>query len=149
FYIPTSNLNQVTGSLFANGFGTIVPDALFINLNSLVTQSTTLPGFGFQNLSRLPTNQQTQVYSTNVSPFLRKSFDGLVDTELRYTFNSTNFGGNTTVAASPLAAPTNLTSGILNEGTFTAATGRDINRTLSRFTIDASNFNSASTNRNS
>jgi uncharacterized protein (PEP-CTERM system associated) len=95
FYIPSSsNLNQVTGSLYGNGFGTVVPDALFINLNSVVTQSTTLPGFGFQNLSRLPTNQQTQVYSTTVSPFLRKSFDGLVDTQLQYTFNSTNYGGS-------------------------------------------------------
>src|SRR5215467_485421 len=71
FYIPSStNLNQVYGSLYANGFGTVVPDNLFVNLNTIVTQSTTLPGFGFQNLSRLPTNQQTQLYSTTVSPFL-------------------------------------------------------------------------------
>jgi hypothetical protein len=149
-YIPSStNLNQVTGSLYANGFGTIVPDALFINLNSVVTQSTTVPGFGFQNLSRLPTNQQTQVYSTTVSPFLRKSFDGLVDTELRYTFSSTNFGGNTTALTSPVGTPTTLASGILNEGTFIAATGQNFNRTLSRLTIDASEFNSGSTNQNS
>jgi hypothetical protein len=149
-YVPSStNLNQVYGSLYANGFGTIVPDALFVNLNSIVTQSSTLPGFGFQNLSRLPTNQQTQFYSTTVSPFVRHSFDGLVDTELRYTFNSTNYGGNTTVVTSPSGIPTSLNSGILNEGTFIAATGRDFSRSLSRLTIDASNFNSASTDRNS
>ncbi len=150
FYIPTSNLNQVFGSLYGNAFGTVVPDALFVNLNSVVTQSTTLPGFGFQNLSRLPTNQQTQVYSTTVSPFLRKSFDGLVDSELRYTFGATNFGGNTTVATSPsLVTPTSLASSTSNEGTFIAATGQDFRRTLSRLTIDASNFNSGSTNQNS
>jgi uncharacterized protein (PEP-CTERM system associated) len=149
FYVPPSNLNQVTGSLYANGFGTIVPDALFVNLNSIVTQSSTLPGFGFQNLSRLPTNQQTQVYSTTVSPFLRKSFDGLVDSELRYTFSSTNFGGNTTVVTAPLVTPTALASSTSSEGTFTAATGQDFSRTLSRLTIDASNFNSSSTNQNS
>jgi hypothetical protein len=148
-YIPTSNLNQVFGSLYANGFGTVVPDALFVDFNSLVTQSTTLPGFGFQNLSQLPTNQQTQVYSTTISPFLRKSFDGLVDSELRYTFGSTNFGGNTTVATGPLLTPTSLASGILNEGTFTASTGQDFRRTLSRLTIDASDFNSSSTSQNS
>lgn len=149
FYVPPSNLNQVTGSLYANGFGTVVPDALFVNLNSLVTQSSTLPGFGFQNLSRLPTNQQTQVYSTTVSPFLRKSFDGLVDSELRYTFSSTNFGGNTTVVTSPLGTPTTLASSTSNEGTFIAATGQDFSRTLSRLTIDASNYNTTSTSRNS
>jgi hypothetical protein len=148
-YIPTSNLNQVSGNLYANGFGTIVPDALFVNFNSVVTQSSTQPGFGFQNLSQVSPNQQTQVYSTNISPFLRKSFDGLVDTELRYTFGWTNFGGNTTVATSPLATPTSLASSISNEGTFIAATGRDFNRTLSRLTIDASNYNSGSTNQNS
>ena len=83
FYIPSSsNLNQVFGSLYANGFGTVVPDALFVDLSSVVTQSTPLPGFGFQNLSRLPTSQQTLVYSTTVSLFFRHSFDGLVDTQL-------------------------------------------------------------------
>jgi uncharacterized protein (PEP-CTERM system associated) len=145
----SSNLNQVYGSLYANGFGTIVPDALFVNFNSTVTQSSTSPGFGFQNLSQVSPNQQTQVYSTNISPFLRKSFDGLVDSELRYTFGWTNFGGNTTVATSPLAIPTGLASSISNEGTFTAATGQDFSRTLARLTIDASNYNSGSTNQNS
>jgi hypothetical protein len=156
FYLPTSNLNQLTGSLYASGFGTVVPDALFVNARSLVTQSTTVPGFGFQNLSQLPSNQQTQVYVNTVSPFLRKSFDGLVDTELRYTFGSTNYGGNTTVLGTrtpapptTLVTPTSLSSGISNEGTFTAATGSDFTRSLSRLTIDASNFNSTSTSRNS
>jgi len=150
FYIPSSsNLNQVYGSLYASGFGTVVPDALFVDLSSVVTQSSPLPGFGFQNLSRLPTNQQTQVYSTSVSPFFRHSFDGLVDTQLQYTFNSTNFGGNTRVVATPLSTPTNLASSMSNEGTFIATTGQDFNRTLARLTLDASNFDSASTNQNS
>jgi hypothetical protein len=38
---------------------------------------------------------------------------------------------------------------VLNEGTVTLATGQDFRRTLSRLTIDASNFNSSSTSRNS
>ena len=155
FYIPSSatsssNLNQVYGSLYANGFGTVVPDTLFIDANSVVTQSTPLPGFGFQNLSRLPANQQTQVFATTISPFLRKSYDGLVDSELRYTFSSTNFGGNTTtVAPSPPGTPTTLASSTFNEGTFIAATGQDFSRTLSRVTLDASNYNSGTTSQNS
>jgi len=150
FYIPSSsNLNQVFGSLYANGFGTVVPDALFVDLSSVVTQSTPLPGFGFQNLSRLPTNQQTQVYSSTISPFFRHSFDGLVDTQLQYTFNSTNFGGNTRVVATPLSTATNLASSTSNEGTFIATTGQDFSRTLARLTLDASNFNSGSINQNS
>src|SRR5207245_1765486 len=41
-YVPTSNFNQVTGSLYASAFGTVVPDALFVDVRSLVTQSTTI-----------------------------------------------------------------------------------------------------------
>jgi hypothetical protein len=150
FYIPSSsNLNQVYCSLYANGFGTVLPDALFVDLSSVVTQSTPLPGFGFQNLSRLPTSQQTQVYSTTVAPFFRHSFDGLVDTQLQYTFNSTNFGGNSRVVATPLSTPTNLASSTSNEGTFIATTGQDFRRTLARLTLDASNFDSGSTNQSS
>jgi hypothetical protein len=154
-YVPSSNLNQVTGSLYASAFGTVVPDALFVDARSSISQSTTVPGFGFQNLSQLPANQQTQTYSNTISPYLRKSFDGLVDTELRYTFGQQNFGGNTTVLgpatpATPttLLAPTNLSSSIFNEGTFVAATGSDFGRTLSRLTIDASNYNASSTSQN-
>jgi hypothetical protein len=149
-YTPTSNFDQVYGNLYGKGLATVVPDALFVDLTSLITRSSTLPGFGFKNLSQLPRNQHTQVYANTVSPFLRKSFDGLIDSELRYRFGSTNFGGNT-VAVTPgsAAALNNLGSGILNEGTLTVATGQDFRRALSRLTVDASNFNSPSTSRNS
>jgi len=63
-YLPGSNssLNQIYGSLYANGTGTIYPDLAFVDLQSAITQSTTQPGFGFQNLSTLPKNQQTQQF---------------------------------------------------------------------------------------
>jgi hypothetical protein len=150
-YLPgdVSGLNQVYGSLYANAFGIIVPDALFFDFQNVITQSTTRPGFGFQNLSTLPSNQQTQQFITNVSPYFRKSFDGLVDTELRYRFSSSNYGGNTSVVTAPLLpGQSNLTSSILNEGTFIAATGQDFERMLARFTADASEFNSSSTAQN-
>jgi hypothetical protein len=145
-YAHESAFDQVVGNLYANGFGTIWPDALFVDLQSLITQSATTPTFGFQNLSQLPTNQQTQVFSNSVSPYFRKSFDGLVDSELRYRFNSTNYGGNTTLVA-PMSGSSNLTFGVLNEGTLTVATGRDFERALSRVTVDAYNFNANITNR--
>ena len=96
----------------------------------------------------MPTNQQTQVYSNTVSPYLRQSFDGLLDTELRYRFGATNFGGNTAINSPAAPATPNLASAILNEGTLTAVTGRDFERALSRLTVDASSFNSNSTSQN-
>lgn len=150
-YLPTSSLNQYFANLYASGTGTIAPDLLFVDARSVITQASAVAGLGFINPSQLPRTQQTQVFANTVSPYLRKSFDGLVDTELRYRFGSTNFGGNTT-PASPTLSPflnNNLANGILNEGTFTAATGQNFERALSRLTVDAQNFNSSSTSRNS
>jgi hypothetical protein len=146
-YLPSSNstLNQIYGSLYANGHGTIYPDLLYVDAQSSLIQSTTLPGFGFQNLSTLPRNQQTQQFITNVSPYLLKSFGSVADTELRYTFSSTNYGGNTTVTSSPLVPGLNNLAGqTLNEGTFIAVTGEDFQRTTLRFTADAAELNSSS-----
>jgi len=150
-YLPgsNSNFNQVFGTLYANGLATFVPGLLYLDFQSSITQSTPSPGFGFQNLSTLPSNLQTQQYINNVSPFIRKSFDGILDTELRYTFGSTNYGGNTKITTAPLVPGSNtLSNSILNEGTFIAATGEDFQRMLVRFTADALDFNTTSTAQN-
>jgi hypothetical protein len=145
-YVPSAGLDQVFGNLFGSGTATIVPDRLFVDANSVITQGSTLPGLGFVNTSLLPQNQQTQIFATAVSPYLRESFDGMVDTELRYRLGATNFGGNTAATATPQT--NNLANGILNEGSFIAATGRNFERALSRLTVVESDFNSNSTNRN-
>jgi hypothetical protein len=145
-YVPSAGLDQVVGNLFGSGTATIVPDRLFVDANSVITQGSTLPGLGFVNTSLLPQNQQTQIFATTISPYLRESFDGMVDTELRYRFGTTNFGGNTAATATP--ETNNLANGILNEGSFIAATGQNFERALSRLTVVESDFNSNSTNRN-
>jgi uncharacterized protein (PEP-CTERM system associated) len=145
-YVPAAGLDQVIGNLFGSGTATIAPDRLFVDANTAITQGSTLPGLGFINPSLLPRTQQTQIFATTISPYLRESFDGMVDTELRYRFGATNFGGNTAAAATPQA--NNLANGILNEGSFIAATGQNFERALSRLTIDASDFNSSASNRN-
>jgi hypothetical protein len=146
-YLPSSNssLNQVYGNLYANGHATIYPDLLFVDFQNAITQSTTLPGFGFQNLSTLPRNQQTQQYVNNVSPYIVKSFDGWVDTQLRYFFSASNYGGATAIATLPSAT---LTSSTLNEGTFIAATGENFQQFLARFTANASTYTAAPTAQN-
>jgi hypothetical protein len=154
-YTPTSNLDQLYANLYASGTGTIIPDRLFVDVKSAISQSSALPGLGFVNPSLLPRNEQTQTYVNEVSPYLRQSFDGMVDTELRYRFGSTNFGNNPSVTSPTLTPLTlspltsGLANGVLNEGTFTAATGQNFERGLSRLTVDAQNFNSNSTSRNS
>jgi uncharacterized protein (PEP-CTERM system associated) len=149
-YLPGSNssLNQIFGSLYANGHGTVYPDLLYLDAQSLITQGSTLPGFGLQNLSTLPRNQQTQQFINVVSPYLIKSFGAVADTELRYTFSSSNYGGNTAVTTAPLVPGlSNLASTTLNEGTFIAATGEDFQKVLARFTADASELNGSTLNQ--
>lgn len=144
--IPTTDLDRLFGSLYASGHGTVVPDKFFVDAKSSISLASTVPGLGFTSPTLLPTGQQTQVFVNTLSPYFRESIDGLVDTELRYTFGSTNFAGNT--AGSEAIPNSNLSTGILNEGTFTAATGQDFERALSRLTVDASNFNSSANTRN-
>ncbi|HEV2100141.1 MAG TPA: hypothetical protein VGR45_14610 [Stellaceae bacterium] len=148
-YTPTSNLDQIYANLYGNGHATILPDRLFVDAQSSISQASTLPGLGFISPSLLPRTQQTQIFANSVSPYLRESYDGLVDTELRYRFGSTNFSGNTTATPSILTpTSTNLSSGILNEGSFIAATGQNFERALSRLTVDASEFSSNSASQN-
>jgi uncharacterized protein (PEP-CTERM system associated) len=156
FYLPSSSVNanasstanQPSGNLFANAHGTIYPDLLYVDAQSLLTPSTTLPGFGFQNLSTLPRNQQTLQFVNNISPYLIKSFGSVADTELRYTFSSGNYGGNTTVTTLPSNRGLNsLTSTTLNEGTFIAATGEDFQKVLARLTADAAQINGSFANQ--
>jgi hypothetical protein len=149
-YLPGSNstLNQIYGSLYANGHGTIYPDLFYVDAQSSITQSSTLPGFGFQNLSTLPRNQQTQQFITNISPYLIKSFGPWADTMLRYTFSSSNYGGNTVITASPSTPGlNNLASTTLNEGTFIAVTGENFQNLVARFTADAAQLNGSFLNQ--
>jgi len=151
-YLPGSNasLNQVYGTLYGNAHATLYPDLLYLDAQSLISPSSTLPGLGFQNLSTLPRNQQTQQFINNVSPYVVKSFDGLVDTELRYTFGYSNYGGNTAAVGTPgVSGVTNLASTTLNEGTFIAATGQDFQRFLASFTADAAQLDSSSVSQSS
>jgi hypothetical protein len=147
-YTRESNLDQITGNLFGQGTGTIVPDRFFVDVSSYVTQASTLGGLGFINPSLLPSTQQTQTFGNIISPYLVGSFGGLVDTELRYRFGATNFGGTTGINSAAVPGSTQLASGILNEGIFTATTGQNFARTVSRLTIDASGFNSNSASQN-
>jgi uncharacterized protein (PEP-CTERM system associated) len=148
-YVPANNLDQIYGSMYANGVGTIIPDLFFVDARSAVSVASLFPGFGFVSPNSLGRNQQTQVFTNTISPYLRGSYDGVLDGELRYRFGSTNYAGNTQVVATPTTlANNNLANGTFNEGTLTLASGRDFERALSRLTIDASEFNSVSTNRN-
>jgi hypothetical protein len=159
-YAIASDQDQLFANLFATGLVTAVPNYLFVDLNSAVTQASRFGGTGFAPVSQVvPQSQLTQIFTSSVSPYLRESYKGLVDTELRYRFSSTNVSGNTGALFSgntgtPVVAPgllpfSALTDSIANEGTLTVATGRDFERLLSKLTLDASRFDASSVISNS
>jgi uncharacterized protein (PEP-CTERM system associated) len=151
-YAIASDQDQLFANLFASGLITAVPNYLFVDLNSAVTQASRFGGTGFAPVSQVvPQSQLTQAFTSSVSPYLRESYKGLVDTELRYRFSSTNFSGNTGSLNTgiPVVAPgfspfSALTDSTFNEGTLTVATGRDFERLLSKLTLDASRFDASS-----
>jgi hypothetical protein len=149
-YLPTSknNGNRVTANEYATGTGRLWDDRLFVDLNSYITEAATLPGYGFISPTLLPTRQTTLVFANTVSPYLRESYYDFVDGELRYRFGSTDYGSNTAVTATTPALASSLTNSTLNEGTLTLLTGPAFQRFVSRWTVDASSFNSNSTSQN-
>ncbi len=148
-YVPTSYLDQITANLFGQGTGTILPDRVFVDLASYITQASTLPGLGFVNPSLLPRTQQTLVFTNSVSPYLRESYDGLIDGELRYRFATTDYAGNTGVTSAQAGTlNNNLANDTLNEGTLILATGYNFQRLASQFIVDESRYNSNSTAQN-
>ncbi|HEV2098797.1 MAG TPA: hypothetical protein VGR45_07700 [Stellaceae bacterium] len=151
-YAIATDQDQLFGDLFAKGTVTAIPDNLFVDLDSSISQANRFGGIGFAPVSQTTQSQLTQVFTSSLSPYLRKSYDGLVDTELRYRFSATDFGGNTgALATTPTGAlipgvtttPAGafipaLSNSIFNEGTATVATGSNFERLLSKLTLDAS-----------
>jgi hypothetical protein len=146
-YAPSRNLDSITANVFGQGTGMVAANRLFVDVSSAVSEGSTLGGLGFVSPSTLPSTQRTLTFTNLVSPYLRESVDGLLDSELRYTFGSTNFGQNTTVTSAATPQNAMLANSIQNEGTLTVATGQNFTRFSSRLVIDALSFNSGSTNQ--
>ena len=94
-YLKTTSEDQLFGELYASGTATAIQDHLFVDAKSSVGPAAQFGGAGFIPLSQLPKSQTTQLYSSYLSPYFRETYGGQVDAELRYSFASTNFGGNT------------------------------------------------------
>ncbi|MBV8118430.1 MAG: hypothetical protein JO081_00640, partial [Alphaproteobacteria bacterium] len=146
-YVPSRTLDSITANAFGQGTAMIAANRLFVDASTAATEGSTQGGLGFVNPSSLPRNQRTLTFTNVVSPYLRESIDGLLDSELRYTFGATSFGQNTTINSTTNPQNAALANGIQNEGTLILATGQDFTRLSSRFVVDALDFNSGSTNQ--
>jgi uncharacterized protein (PEP-CTERM system associated) len=142
-----------TLSLYNRNFITAIPDLLFVDVKGNVSQASQLSGVGFASVSQLPKASLTPIITASASPYLRKSYYGLIDSELRYRYSTTSSGGGligSALAISPtLRNQTAFGDTTTNEGTLTIATGRDFERLLSRLTIDAQKSESTSVAANS
>jgi hypothetical protein len=150
-YIVATDEDQLYGNLYASGTAAAIPDHLYLDVTSAVSQAATFGAAGFAPISQLSTNQITQIYTNTASPYFRYSYGGLVDAELRYRVASAIFGANTLAGAPPpspfVPGVTPITSALSNslsnDGTLIIATGSNFERLLSRLTIDTSELTAA------
>jgi uncharacterized protein (PEP-CTERM system associated) len=146
-YVPSRGLDSINANAFGTGTAMVAANRLFVDVSSGISEASTTPGLGFVNPSTLPNTQRTLTVTSLVSPYLRETIDGLLDSELRYTFGATNYGQNTAVTATTTPQNTTLAGAISNEGTLILGTGQDFTRLSSRLTIDAIDYNSGSTDQ--
>jgi uncharacterized protein (PEP-CTERM system associated) len=143
-YVPSRNLDSITANAYGQGTGMVAANRLFVDVSTGITEASTTPGLGFVNPSTLPSTQRTLTVTSVVSPYLRESVDGLIDSELRYTLGATDFGQNTNVISTTTPQATTLANATSNEGTLTVTTGQNFTRISSRLVVDASSYNSGS-----
>jgi uncharacterized protein (PEP-CTERM system associated) len=135
-YAVASDLDRLSAALYSSSLTTVVPDTLFLDLRSSLSEASTNGGVGFTNVNQLPTSQLTQVFTNSVSPYYRKSFGDLADLEVRYNFSSATFSNGSLLKSTPAtAAP--ISDSTSNEGTITISTGQDFQRLSSKLTLDA------------
>ena len=96
-------------------------------------------------LALTPTSQQTQVFSSSLTPIIRQSFGDLVEVDLRSNLgvvSSSNGGlfGNPT----PTSSTTSVANVQQDQTTLTVAIGRGEGVAASRLTLDAAEINSQS-----
>jgi uncharacterized protein (PEP-CTERM system associated) len=148
--------DQLFGNMFARGTATALPEHLFVDLYSTASVANRFGGVGFAPTTQQSSSNLTQVLTNSVSPYFRESYGGLIDSEIRYRFSSTDFIGNTgvvTPSPTPLfpitPSTTALSNSISNEGTVTVGTGSDFERLLSKLTLDASQLETTGVTANS
>ena len=70
-----SNVGDLlNGNLLGYGLGTVVQDHVFIDARAAMTQVSRLGGLGFAGPSLIPTSDQTQLFTTSLTPIAPSVF---------------------------------------------------------------------------
>jgi uncharacterized protein (PEP-CTERM system associated) len=137
-------------NLLGYGLGTIIQDHVFVDGRAAITQLSRSGGVGFANSTLIPPSQQTQAEVISLSPIVRESIDGYVDSELRYNYGMNLFHNGSLLSTSaatvptpavPSTSPSNATT---NDATLSLATGRRFTFFGSKLTLDAREIDSQS-----
>ena len=88
-YAQNSSQNQVYQYFNGQALGTIVPDAVFIDLRGNITESSLTGGFNQPQSQSLNPNNTVQTITVEASPYVTHRFGGYGSGELRYTIART------------------------------------------------------------
>ncbi len=143
-YYPAVVPDRLNVNLTAYGLGTVVPEVFFVDGRAAVSQLSTSGGVGFSNPALIPRSQQTQVFTTSVSPIIRERFGDLVEADLRANLGIVN-SGNGLLGNSGTASPVTSLANVRQERTtLTVAVGRGYGVLGARLTVDAAKTESQS-----
>src|SRR5216684_3132153 len=143
-YYPVVIPDRLNVNLTAYGLGTVVPEVFFVDGRAAVSQLSTSGGVGFSNPALIPRSQQTQVFTTSVSPIIRERFGDLVEADLRANLGIVN-SGNGLLGNSGTASPVTSLANVRQERTtLTVAVGRGYGVLGARLTVDAAKTESQS-----
>ncbi len=144
-FTPTVVPDRLNVNMTAYGLGTVVPEVFFVDGRAAISQLSTSGGVGFSNPALIPRSQQTQVFTTSVTPILRERFGELVEADLRANLGLVNSGNSVLIGNSGGPAPTTSLGNVQQErSTLTVAVGRGYGVAGARFTLDAANIESQS-----
>src|SRR6266851_1414048 len=144
-FTPTVVPDRLNVNMTAYGLGTVVPEVFFVDGRAAISQLSTSGGVGFSNPALIPRSQQTQVFTTSVSPIIRERFGDLVEADLRANLGIVNSGNSVLIGNSGGPAPTTSLGNVQQErSTLTVAVGRGYGVAGARFTLDAANIESQS-----
>jgi len=153
-YARATDLDALNAHLLGYGLATIVPDHVYIDGRTTITQLSRTGSVGFANSTVIPPSQQTQTEAISLSPIVRQSIDGYVDGEFRYNYAMNLFqngsllkNSTTVVPVSPTVPSTSLSNATTNEATLSLATGSRFSFFSSKLTLDASKVDSQSAAR--
>ena len=91
FYNNASSADRSTQSLSASGTAVLAQDTLFVRANAFATQASTSQLTTYNGLNSVMVNNESQVYTASINPYLVHQFSDIASLNTGYIFSESYF----------------------------------------------------------